>query len=84
MATVSPEVAAKQLLTVFQALLNYQYVNTTTDLTKLADALTHVSSNLEKMVKIANSTGLTKADINRTLNQVSNCLKADSLSKWNW
>ncbi len=90
MAVVAPEVAAKQFLSVVNTIFAYQYVNLTTDPTKLPEAVGFITSSVQDLVLIANSTGLTVQDVNRTLIGVTDCLNktlstnANSLLAWNW
>ncbi len=91
MATVSPAVAANQLLTIVTALYNYNYVNTTKDAAKFMEVVGFVVSSGKEMLTIANSTGLTFQDVNRTLTKVYLCMnhtlginKNDYLGAWSW
>eukprot|EP00794_Sanderia_malayensis_P009590 gene9590-10577_t len=67
MPTVSPAVAAKQLLAVVGALFSHTYVLDFNDPKKFADTVGFVVNSTIAMGKIVNSTGLNFQDVNRTL-----------------
>ena len=87
--SVAPAVAAKQFLSVINAIFTYNYVNITTDPNKLDDALVFLLTSTRDLAFVANSTGLTFEYVNKTLTDVYVCVNSTLAAKktieaFNW
>ena len=80
-STVAPAVAAKHFLSVVNAIFTYNYVNITTDPSKLGDALVFLLTSTKDLAVIANSTGLTYEYVNKTLIDVYLCVNSTLAAK---
>ena len=87
--SVAPTVAAKQFLTLINTIFTYNYVNMTTDPSKLGDALVFLLTSTRDLAFVANSTGLTFEYVNKTLIDVYLCVNSTLTAKktyeaFNW